>query len=61
MQPIVNMLEEDRAMDIGNMYKKFGKDCVRVSPEIHALSMGMKTPSQQYAMRPIVNVLKEVK
>jgi len=26
MQPIVNMLEEDRATDIGNMHKKFGKD-----------------------------------
>ena len=25
-------------------------------PEIYALSMGKKTPSQRYAMRPIVNV-----
>jgi len=24
--PIVNMPEEDRATDIGNMHKKFGKD-----------------------------------
>jgi len=26
MRPIVNMTEEDRATDIGNMHKKFGKD-----------------------------------
>ena len=26
MRPIVNMPEEDRATDIGNMYKTFGKD-----------------------------------
>jgi len=26
MRPIVNMPEEDRATDIGNMHKKFGKD-----------------------------------
>ena len=25
MQPIINMPEEDRATDIGNMYKKYGK------------------------------------
>ena len=25
MRPIVNMPEEDRATDIGNMYKNFGK------------------------------------
>jgi len=27
MRPIVNMSEEDRETDIGNMHKKFGKDC----------------------------------
>jgi len=32
MQPTVNLPEEDRATDIGNMYKKFDKD--RVVPEI---------------------------
>jgi len=26
MRPIINMPEEDRATDIGNMHKKFGKD-----------------------------------
>ena len=26
MRPIINMPEEDRATDIGNMYKKYGKD-----------------------------------
>jgi len=26
MRPIVNMPEEDRATDIGNMHKQFGKD-----------------------------------
>jgi len=26
MQPIVNMSEEDRATDIGNVHKKIGKD-----------------------------------
>jgi len=26
MRPIVNMSEEDRATDTGNMHKKFGKD-----------------------------------
>ena len=26
MRPIVNVSEEDRATDVGNMHKKFGKD-----------------------------------
>jgi len=26
MRPIVNMLEEHRATDMGNMHKKFGRD-----------------------------------
>jgi len=26
MRPIFNMPEEDRAMDMGNIHKKFGKD-----------------------------------
>jgi len=26
MQPIVNMPEEDRVTDLGNMHQKFGKD-----------------------------------
>ena len=36
MRPIVNMTEEDRATDIGNMHKKFGKDRARVSRDILA-------------------------
>jgi len=28
MWPIINMLEEDRATNTGNMHKKFGKDCM---------------------------------
>ena len=27
MRPVVNVPEEDRAINIGNMHKKFGKDC----------------------------------
>jgi len=31
MQPIISMPEEERATDIGNMHKKFGKDHARGS------------------------------
>jgi len=34
MRPIVNVPEEDRATDIGNMHKKFGKDCMCGSGDI---------------------------
>ena len=36
MRPIVNVPEEDRDTDIGNMHKKFGKDreCGSSLPEI---------------------------
>jgi len=36
MRPIINMLEKDRAMDIGNMNKKFGKDRKCGSEDIRA-------------------------
>jgi len=36
MRPIVNMLEEDRATDTGNMHKKFGKDRACCSGDIVA-------------------------
>jgi len=36
MRPIVNMPEEDRATDIGNMHKKFGKDRMPGSGDILA-------------------------
>jgi len=55
MRPIVNVSEKDRATDIGNMHKNLAK-IARVVPEIYALSMGKKTPSRRYAMRPIVNM-----
>jgi len=59
MRPMVNMSEEDRATDPGNMHKKNLVKIARVVPEIDALSMGKKTPSQRYAMRPIINVPEE--
>jgi len=34
MWPIVNMPDEDRATDIGNMHKEFGKDYARSSGDI---------------------------
>ena len=49
---------KDRATATGNMHKKLVK-IVRVVPEIYALSMGKKTPSQRHAMRPIVNMSDE--
>jgi len=34
MRPIINVPEEDRATDIGNMHKKFRKDCAWGSGDI---------------------------
>jgi len=45
-------------MDIGNMYKKFGKDCACGSGDICIVN-GEEKPSGQYAMRPIVNMSEE--
>jgi len=36
MRPIVNMPKEDRATDIGNMHKRFGKDRAYGSGDILA-------------------------
>jgi len=36
MRPIINMPEEDRATDTGNMHKKFGKDRACSSGDILA-------------------------
>ena len=36
MRPIVNVTEEDRATDIGNVYKKFGNDRICGSGDILA-------------------------
>jgi len=36
MQPIINMPEENRASDIGNMHKTFGKDHECASRDILA-------------------------
>jgi len=34
MRRVINVPEEDRATDIGNMHKKFGKDCAYGSRDI---------------------------
>ena len=36
MRPVVNMPKEDRATDMGNVHKKFGKDCAYGSGDILA-------------------------
>jgi len=46
MWPVVNMPEEDRATDIGNMHKKFVK-IARVVPEISSRT-DRRTYSLQY-------------
>jgi len=46
MRPVVNVPEEDRATDIGNMHKKFGKDRVFGSGDILA---GRQTDRQTYS------------
>ena len=56
MRPIVNMSEEDRAMDIGNTHKKFGKDRACGSADIFA---DRQTYSSQYfATAPTGEVTK---
>jgi len=45
MRPIINMSEEDRATDIGNMCKKFGKDRICGSGDI---LVDRQTYSSQY-------------
>jgi len=39
------------------MHKNLAK-IARVVPEIYALSVGKKTPSRRYAMRPVVNIVE---
>jgi len=46
MRPIVNMLEEDRVTDIGNMHKNLVK-IARVVPEI-SFQTDRQTYSSQY-------------
>jgi len=41
MQPVVNISEEDRATDTGNMHKMV--KIARVVPEIYASTVGKKT------------------
>ena len=49
MAPIVNIPEEDRATDIGNMHKKFGKDRACGSGDILAdRQTHRQTYSSQY-------------
>ena len=56
MRPIVNMPEEDRATDIGNMHKKFGKDRAYGSTDILSdrqtdIQTDRQTQSTQYFAR----------
>jgi len=44
MRPSVNMSDENRTTDIGNMYKKNLVKIARVVPEIYALSVGAENP-----------------
>ena len=56
MQPVVNISEEDRATDIGNMHKN-GKDRACSSRDnIYASTIWKKILSRRYAMQPIVNM-----
>ena len=49
MRPVVNVPEEDRARDIGNMHEKFGKDRACVSGDILAdRQTHRQTYSSQY-------------
>jgi len=64
MRSIINMLEQDRATDIGNMHKKFGKDRACGSADI---LMDKQTytqihSSQNFATAPTgeVNILQKV-
>jgi len=58
MRPIVNMPEEDRATDIGNMHTKFGKDRVCGSGDI---LVDRQTYSLQYlATAPVGKVTTQV-
>jgi len=55
MPPIVNVPEEDRATDMGNMHKKFGKDHACGSGDI---LMDRQTYSSQYvATAPVGEVI----
>jgi len=48
MQPVVNLPEEDRATDIGNMHKKIGKDRACGSGDILA---DRQTHGQTYSLQ----------
>jgi len=50
MRPIVNTLEEDRATNMDNMHKKFGKDCMCGSRDI--LTDRQTYSSQYFATTP---------
>jgi len=52
MQPIINVSEEDRATDIGNMRKKFGKDRACGSGDILAdRQTDRPTDGQTYSLQ----------
>jgi len=56
MRPIINMPEEDRSTDIGNMHKKFGKDRACGSGDI--LADRQTYSSQYFATAPTGEVIK---
>jgi len=56
MRPIVNMPEEDRATDTGNMYKKFVK-VARVVPEIFPRTDRQTHRQRYFATAPAGEVI----
>ena len=63
MRPIINMLERDRSTVIGNMHKKFGKDCACGSGDVLAdRQTHRQTYSSQYfATAPAVSQYQKIK
>ena len=53
MQPIINVLEEDRATDIDNMHKKFGKDCACGSAQTDRYSERQTYSARYFATAPV--------
>ena len=62
MQPIVNVSEEDQAMDIGNMHKRFGEDRLHSSRDILADRQTHRQmySSQYFAAAPAGKVITDI-
>jgi len=58
MRPIVNM-SEDRATDIGNMHKKFGKDCLCGSGDI-VVDRQADTHTHHNTLQPLSQVKQQL-